>query len=186
VYVDEAADLDKAIAICVTAKTSAPATCNAAECVLVHQAIAGEFVPRLCERYKEAGVRVRGDAQACTMASDIESADDTDWGREYLDLIVALKVVANLPEAVAHIQRFGSNHTDAIVTERDETAQAFINGVSSSCVLTNASTRFNDGFQLGLGAEIGISTSKIHAYGPMGLEELTTQRYVVHGSGQTR
>jgi glutamate-5-semialdehyde dehydrogenase len=185
VYVDEFADPEKALAICVTAKTSAPATCNAAECVLVHAA-REDLIPALVERFAAEGVEVRGDARVRELAPQASAATDDDWGKEYLDLIVALKVVPDLPAAVAHIQRHGSNHTDAIVSESADRLAAFVAGVGSSCVLTNASTRFNDGFQLGLGAEIGISTSKIHAYGPMGLEELTTQRFVVTGQGQTR
>jgi glutamate-5-semialdehyde dehydrogenase len=186
IYVDEFADREKALDICVTAKTSAPATCNAAECVLVHQTRADELVPQLVERYRAAGVEVRGDDTVRRLAPQAAAAHDDDWGREFLDLIVAMKVVPDENAAIAHIQRFGSNHTDAIISENPQRQAQFIAGVGSSCVLTNASTRFNDGFQLGLGAEIGISTSKVHAYGPMGLEELTTQRFVVTGSGQSR
>ncbi|NOX58312.1 MAG: glutamate-5-semialdehyde dehydrogenase [Planctomycetes bacterium] len=186
IYVDEFADLDKASRICVTAKTSAPATCNAAECMLIHESLADTFVPALCSQYAEAGVEVRGDSRVCNLAANAVAASDQDWGREYLDLVVAMKIVAGVDEAIAHIQTHGSNHTDAIISEDGDRQQAFIAGVGSSCVLTNASTRFNDGYQLGLGAEIGISTSRIHAYGPMGLEELTAQRYVVRGEGQSR
>lgn len=186
IYVDEFADREKALPICVTAKTSAPATCNAVECILVHQARAAEIVPELVKRYGAEGVEVRGDSAVCRLAPGAQPAADDDWGREFLDMIVAMKVVPDLAAAIAHIQRYGSNHTDAIVSENAAHQARFIAEVGSSCVLTNASTRFNDGFQLGLGAEIGISTSRIHAYGPMGLEELTTQRYVVTGAGQTR
>lgn len=186
IYVDASADVDQAIEICATAKTSAPATCNAAEAILVHQNIAPKVVPRLVERYKRDGVTIKGDAQVAAMVDGVELAGDEDWGREFLDLIVAMKVVPDLDAAIEHIHRYGSNHTDAILTTDPKAAQAFTDRVQSSCTLVNASTRFNDGFQLGLGAEIGISTSKIHAYGPMGLEELTTQRYVVTGSGQYR
>jgi glutamate-5-semialdehyde dehydrogenase len=186
IYVDEFADREKAVKICTTAKTSAPATCNAAECVLVHKAIAKEFVPVLVEEYRKVGVEVRGDETVCGLHQAAKPAQPDDWGKEYLDLIVAMRVVDGVEDAVGHIARYGSNHTEAIVSENAARQEAFIAGVGSSCVLTNASTRFNDGFQLGLGAEIGISTSKIHAYGPMGLEELTTQRFVVRGAGQTR
>lgn len=186
IYVDEFADLDKALNICVTAKTSAPATCNAAECVLIHESRAGEVVPRLVDAYRKAGVEVRGDDAVRRLAPSAKAASDADWGNEFLDLIVAMKVVPDIDAAIAHISRYGSNHTESIISENADRQRSFIENVGSSCVLTNASTRFNDGFQLGLGAEIGISTSKIHAYGPMGLEELTTQRYVVRGSGQTR
>lgn len=186
IYIDSDADLDKALDICVTAKTSAPATCNAAEAVLVHQDVADTFVPRLAQRLLSEGVEVRGDKAVCRLATDTVAATEDDWGREFLDLIMAVRVVDDLDAAIEHIHRYGSNHTDAIVTDNAATAAEFTNRVHSSCTLVNASTRFNDGFQLGLGAEIGISTSKIHAYGPMGLEELTTQRFVVQGDGQYR
>lgn len=186
IFVDEAADLRAAERICVTAKTSAPATCNSAETILVHRAIATEFVPRLVAEYRKEGVEVRGDEHVASLAKEAVPAEETDWGREFLDLVVAVRVVEGAEAAIDHIHRFGSNHTDAIVTEDPLHAKAFTEQVQSSCTLVNASTRFNDGFQLGLGAEIGISTTKIHAYGPMGLEELTTERYVVHGSGNVR
>ncbi len=186
IYVDKAADLDRALDIVATAKASAPATCNAAECVLIHEDVADAFVPRLGERLKDDGVELRGDERVCTLAPGATPAAADNWGREYLDLILAAKVVASMDEAVAHIGRYSSDHTEAILTEDRAAAAEFCRRVRSSCVLVNASTRFNDGFQLGLGAEIGISTSKIHAYGPMGLEGLTIERYVVRGSGQTR
>jgi len=187
IYVDACADLNQALEICATAKTSAPATCNAAECILIHETVAQTFVPRLIERYTREGVEVRGDPIVCSLAAgNARRAGDDDWGREFLDLTVAVRVVSDLEAAIAHIQRYGSNHTDAIITKDNTAASRFLDRVQSSCTLVNASTRFNDGFQLGLGAEIGISTSKIHAFGPMGLEELTTQRYLVHGAGQTR
>ncbi len=189
VFVDASADLDMAERLCVTGKVSAPATCNSTECVLVDAAVAGSFVPRLVAAYSKAGVEVRGDAEVCRLASgaaNLKPASDDDWGREFLDLIVAMKVVGGIDDAIAHIRRYGSNHTEAIVTRTEAHAERFTRQVQSSCVLVNASTRFNDGFQLGLGAEIGISTSRLHAYGPMGLEELTIQRYVALGDGQTR
>ncbi|HPF37555.1 MAG TPA: glutamate-5-semialdehyde dehydrogenase [Phycisphaerae bacterium] len=185
-YVDKDVDLDKAVHVCATAKTSAPATCNAAEAVLVHADVAAAFVPKLAERLSADGVELRGDAGVCKLAPSARAATDDDWGHEYLDLIMAVRVVPSLDAAIEHIHRYGSNHTDAILTTSEQAAAKFTQRVQSSCVLVNASTRFNDGFQLGLGAEIGISTSKIHAYGPMGLEELTTQRYVVQGDWQTR
>jgi glutamate-5-semialdehyde dehydrogenase len=194
VYVDQHADEQMAERICVSAKTSAPATCNAAECILVHRAIADRLVPRLCESLALAGVQVRADGLALRIAegagltgraSPVAASID-DFGREFLDLVVAMKVVASLDEAVAHIARYGSNHTEAIVTASAEAAADFQARVHASCVLHNASTRMNDGFALGLGAEIGISTSRLHAYGPMGLEELTTQRFVVDGDGHVR
>lgn len=186
IYVDASADLERALEVCVTAKTSAPATCNAAECVLVHRAIAPAFVPRLAERLTAAGVELRGDETVCRLASSAVAAAPEDFGREFLDLIMAARVVADTDEAVAHIRRYGSNHTEAILSHDAASIRRFTEGVQSSCVAVNASTRFNDGFQLGLGAEIGISTSRLHAYGPMGLEELTTQRYVVEGEYHTR
>ena len=143
-------------------------------------------MPRLAARLRDDGVELRGDPATCRLAPTAIPAGDDDWGREFLDLIVACKVVPDLDAAVTHIQRYGSNHTDAILSNDEANQREFVERVQSSCTLVNASTRFNDGFQLGLGAEIGISTSKIHAYGPMGLEELTTQRYVVQGQWQPR
>lgn len=186
IFVDASADLDRAVDICTTAKTSGPATCNAVEALLIHEAIAAAFVPRLAARLKSEGVEIRGDLEVCRLAPDAVAARDDDWGREFLDLIVACRVVRGLDEAIEHIHQYGSNHTEAILSRDAGNQQRFLDAVQSSCVLVNASTRFNDGFQLGLGAEIGISTSRIHAYGPMGLEELTTQRYVVRGDWQAR
>jgi glutamate-5-semialdehyde dehydrogenase len=186
-FVDAEADLEMALKLAITGKTSAPATCNATECVLVHRAIAERFVPKLVAGFVAAGVEVRGDDEVRRLGGPgVRAAAADDFGREFLDLIAAVRVVADLDAAVAHIERFGSNHTEAIVTRDEAAARAFARRVQASCVLVNASTRFNDGFQLGLGAEIGISTTRIHAYGPMGLEELTTQRFVVEGNGQTR
>ncbi len=188
IFVDESADLESAINICATAKTSAPATCNALECVLVHRNIADSFVPKMVAQYAALGVEVRGSPVIAALGP-VTPAKPDDFGREFLDLTVAMRTVDSLDEAVDHISTYGSNHTDAILTG-DTTAggaaDRFITAVRSSCVLVNASTRFNDGFQLGLGAEIGISTSRIHAYGVMGLEELTTQRWIAVGTGQTR
>jgi glutamate-5-semialdehyde dehydrogenase len=189
VFVDRAADLDKALAIVATGKTSSPATCNTTECVLIHADVAPAFVPRLVERAASDGVTIRADERFAALAgaaAHVEPATDGDWGTEYLDLILAARVVEDFEAALAHIHHHTSNHTEAIVTEDRPTADAFCRRVRSSCVLVNASTRFNDGFQLGLGAEIGISTSRIHAYGPMGLEGLTIERFVVMGDGQTR
>jgi len=189
VFVDKGADLEKALEIVATGKTSAPATCNTTECVLVHKDVAEAFLPRLIERAGKDGVEIRGDESfvgAAKGAAHVRSATDADWGTEYLDLILAARVVDSFDDAVAHIGRYSSGHTEAIVTEDNATAEDFCRRVRSSCVLVNASTRFNDGFQLGLGAEIGISTSRIHAYGPMGLEGLTIERFVVRGDGQTR
>lgn len=186
IFVDQSAQLERAIDVCTTAKTSAPATCNAVETILVHRAIAAAFVPSLVARYQQLGVEVRGDTTVASLARGVVPAVESDWGREFLDRIVAVRVVDGVREAIDHIALHGSNHTDAILTEDRHSADLFIREVQSSCVLVNASTRFNDGFQLGLGAEIGISTSRIHAYGPMGLEELTIPRYVVDGHYETR
>ena len=186
IYVDDSADLDLAEKVCLTAKTSAPATCNAAECVLVHGSAARAFVPRMVKAWHAAGVEVRGDEDVCHLALEAKAAHAEDWGREFLDLIIAVRVVANMDEAIELIHKHTSNHTESILTRDAENAERFCREVQSSCVLVNASTRMNDGFSLGLGAEIGISTSKIHAYGPMGLEELTTARFVCEGNGQVR
>jgi glutamate-5-semialdehyde dehydrogenase len=186
VYVDVDADLTSALEISVTGKTSAPATCNATEAVLVHEDVVERFLPDLVAGYQEAGVEVRGDEAVRRIDPDVTAAVADDWGREFLDMIVAVKVVPDMDAAIQHIRRFGSDHTDTIVTQNAETAAAFTQRVQSSCTLVNASTRFNDGFQLGMGAEIGISTSRVHAYGPMGLEELTSQRFVVEGAGHVR
>lgn len=188
-YVDRAADLGMALEIVATGKASAPATCNATECVLVHRDVAGAFIPALAERCASLGVTLRADASALALAGrarNVEPAAESDWGHEYLDLILAVRVVDSLDHAIAHIARYTSDHTEAIVTRDENAAAEFTRRVRSSCVLVNASTRFNDGFQLGLGAELGISTSRLHAYGPMGLEGLTIERFVVRGSGQTR
>ncbi|MFI4871855.1 MAG: glutamate-5-semialdehyde dehydrogenase [Phycisphaerales bacterium JB061] len=185
-FVHEAADLEKALAICTTGTTSAPATCNSLECVLVDAKVAEKFVPMLDAECKKLGIELRCDERSAGLAPSGVAAGDDDWGYEYLDKVIACRVVDGLDGAVEHIQRFGSDHTDCIVTEDKDASERFCTRVTSSCVLVNASTRFNDGFQLGLGAEIGISTSRIHAYGVMGLQELTIQRYVVRGSGQVR
>jgi glutamate-5-semialdehyde dehydrogenase len=186
VYVDEAADLDMAEAIALNAKCQRPATCNAMETLLVHERIAPTFLPRALARLTAAGVEIRGCERTRTLAPGAAPATEADWSTEYLDLILSVKVVPSLEEAVAHISRYGSAHSDAIVTRDPERARRFTQAVDSAAVYVNASTRFTDGFQFGLGAEIGISTDRLHARGPMGLEELTTYKYVVHGSGQIR
>lgn len=186
VYVDESADLDMAQEIILNGKLSAPATCNATEAVLVHEGVADAFVPALVDALVEAGVEVRGDGAVCSLAEAARPASDADWGCEFLDLVIAMKVVPDLDAAMAHIERYGSRHTEAVVAEDASIQEAFVRRCGASCSMVNASTRFNDGGQLGLGAEIGISTTRVHAFGPMGLEELTTQRWVVRGTGQTR
>jgi glutamate-5-semialdehyde dehydrogenase len=187
IFVDAQADVDLALKVCVSAKVTAPATCNAVECILVDGAIAGTFVPALVRAYADAGVEVRGDPDVVLLSGSLaHQASPSDFGTEFLEKIVAVRIVAGLDEAIAHIHRYGSLHTEAIITRDDRAARAFCSRVAASCVLVNASTRMNDGFALGLGAEIGISTSKIHAFGPMGLEELTITRFICEGSGQVR
>ena len=186
VYVDESADLGMAQEICFNAKVQRPGVCNAMETLLVHQAISRQFLPPMYERFKNAGVELRGCEKTLEILKDIVPATDQDWHEEYLDLILAVKIVSNMEEAIDHIDRYGSNHTEAIITSDYQRAQRFLAETDSSVVLVNASTRFNDGGQLGLGAEIGINTSKLHAFGPMGLEELTTTKFIVFGNGQVR
>ncbi len=186
VYVDEGADLEMATTICMNAKTQRPGVCNAMETLLVHEAVAETFLPVAARRLRQAGVVLKGCDRARAIVPDMEVATEEDWYMEYLDLILAVRVVPDLDAAIEHIGQYGSLHTEAIVTENYGRAQRFLNEVSSSTVLVNASTRFSDGFELGLGAEIGISTTKLHAYGPMGLEELTTSKFVIYGNGQVR
>lgn len=186
IFVDESADQAKAIEVCVNAKVSAPAACNALECVLVHKGIASEFLPKLEAAFVAVGVEIRADADALPLMAHARLAEHEDFGREFLASIVAIKVVSDVAGAIWHIASFGSRHTEAILSSSRVSIDAFRAGVDASCVVVNASTRFNDGFQLGLGAEIGISTSKLHAYGPMGLEELTTTRFEIDGDFQTR
>jgi glutamate-5-semialdehyde dehydrogenase len=186
VYVDASADLTRAVEVCVTSKVSNPAACNAAECVLADRAVADEFVPGLIAAMRAKGVEVRGDAEACRIVPGVTPAEPDDFGREFLDMVVAVAVVDGVRGAVEHVRRFGSRHTEAVLADDPEVADAFRRGVDASCVMVNAGTRFNDGFQLGLGAEIGISTTKLHAFGPMGLEELTTRRFEVVGDYQSR
>ncbi len=186
VFVDEGADLDMAVRICLNAKTQRPGVCNAMETLLVHEAVAGTFLPLAAEKLWEAGVAIRGCEKTRAILPEAEAATEEDWYREYLDLILAVRIVSDLDEAIAHIEKYGSLHTEAIVTENYGRAQRFLQEVNSSTVLVNASTRFNDGFELGLGAEIGISTTKLHAFGPMGLEELTTTKFIIYGNGQVR
>ena len=186
VYVDEFADLSMAEAIAVNAKVQRPGTCNAMETLLVHEGVAARFLPAVNAELREAGVEIRGCPKALDTIPEANAATEEDWETEYLDLICSVKVVSSLEEAVTHIERYGSAHSDAIVTENVSRANAFVARVDSAAVYVNASTRFTDGYEFGLGAEIGISTDKLHARGPMGLEELTSYKYVVHGSGQLR
>ena len=186
VYVDEFADLEMAKEICLNAKVQRPGVCNAMETMLVHERIADTFLPAISERFQEAGVEIRGCPKTVKLIAGTKPASEADWPAEFLDLIVAVKVVSGMEEALDHIEKYGSNHTEAIITNDYNLSQRFLAEVDSSVVLVNASTRFNDGNQLGLGAEIGINTSKLHAFGPMGLEELTTTKFIVYGQGQIR
>jgi glutamate-5-semialdehyde dehydrogenase len=186
VYVDEYADLTMASEVCYNAKVQRPGVCNAMETLLVHEAVAPGFLPAMADRLRAVGVEIRGCPKTLSIVPHARPAEESDWPAEFLDLILAVKVVSGMEEALDHIEKYGSNHTEAIITRDYARARRFLAEVDSSVVLVNASTRFNDGFQLGLGAEIGISTSKLHAFGPMGLEELTTTKFIVYGDGQVR
>lgn len=186
VYVDEWADLNMAENICFNAKVQRPGVCNAMECMLVNQRAAIRFLPGMLEKFKAAGVEIRGDALTCKIANWAKKATQKDYRTEYLDLILSVRVVNDTPEAIKHINTFGSHHSDSIITDDRKNAEEFLARVDSACVYVNASTRFTDGYQFGMGAEIGISTDKIHARGPMALEELTSYKYVVRGNGQIR
>jgi glutamate-5-semialdehyde dehydrogenase len=186
VYIDDEADLKKAIRIADNAKTHRYGVCNAMETLLVNAKVAAEVLPELCNIYLKKGVELRGDDAARKLVSQMKAATEEDWHTEYLAPILSIRIVANLDEAIAHIDTYGSQHTDSIVTENYTKAMRFLREVDSSSVMVNASTRFADGFEYGLGAEIGISTDKIHARGPVGLEGLTSQKYIVLGNGQIR
>jgi glutamate-5-semialdehyde dehydrogenase len=186
VYVDRAADLGMAERIVINAKCQRPGVCNAAESLLVHSDVATAFLPSAAAVLRKHGVELRGCPATCRLVSDARVATDEDFSTEYLDLILSVKVVADLEEAIAHVNRHGSGHTDAIITEDPLAAQRFTAAVDSAAVMVNTSTRFHDGFEFGLGAEIGISTDKVHARGPCGLRELCSYKYVVHGDGQVR
>jgi len=186
VYVDEFADMDMGVSIAYNAKVQRPGVCNSMETLLVHKAAAEEFLPLISAEYEKAGVEIRGCERTQKILPGVKPAKEEDWAAEFLDLIVAIKVVDSFEAAVEHIERYGSLHTESIVTKDYANAQRFLKEVNSSTVMVNASTRFSDGFQLGLGAEIGISTTKIHAFGPMGLEELTTSKFIIFGDGQIR
>ena len=186
VYIDDEADQDRAIAIAINAKTHRYGVCNAMETLLVNNAVAAEMLPKLAPLYREKGVELRGCERSRDIVADMKTATDADWDTEYLAPILSIRVVDDLDQAMQHINRHGSHHTDAIVTENYSKSQRFLREVDSSSVMVNASTRFADGFEYGLGAEIGISTDKLHARGPVGLEGLTTQKYIVLGEGQIR
>src|SRR2546427_481329 len=185
-YVDDKADLAMAEAICFNAKVQRPGTCNAMETLLVHQTVAPTFLPPLIKRYQEAGVEIRGCPRTVKLAPGVKPAADSDWGTEFLDLILAVRVVDDMDQAMGHIARYGSQHSEAIVTQDHGRAMRFLNDADAAAVFVNASTRLHDGYQFGLGAEIGISTTRIHARGAMGLEELTSTKFIVLGTGQLR
>ncbi len=186
VYVDKEADLKKALNISINAKVQRPGVCNAMETLLVHKDIAGDFLPKAIDALVAEGVEIRGCTRTRELSKNIKKATESDWYEEFLDLILAVKVVRNTEEAINHIAKYGSGHSDSIVTENYDTSLKFLKEVDSACVYANASTRFTDGYQFGFGAEIGISTDKIHARGPMALEELTIYKYIIFGSGQIR
>ena len=185
-YVSDRADINMAHHICLNAKVQRPGVCNAMETMLVHKDIAGRFLPVMLDAMVKAGVQIRGCPVTRRIVKGVKAAREEDWSEEYLDLILAVKVVQSVDEAVEHINTYGSHHSDAIVTADKKEARQFLQGVDSACVYTNASTRFTDGYEFGFGAEIGISTDKLHARGPMALQELTTYKYIIRGIGQIR
>ena len=185
-YVDQAADVQMAVDVAFNAKVQRPSVCNAMETLLVHEKIAKRFLPRMAKRYEAAGVELRGCAATRKILPGIKRATKEDWATEYLDMILSIKVVKSFEEAVAHITQYGSAHSDAIITEDYSAAERFLNEVDAAAVFVNTSTYFHDGFQFGLGAEMGISTNRLHCRGPMGLEELTTVKWQVRGTGQIR
>jgi len=185
-YVDKAADLDLALNLLIDGKTSRPGVCNALETLLVHQDVADEFLPRAAAALRERNVELRGDERSIALVPDMTAATEDDYAAEFLDLILTVGVVDDIDAAIAHIRRYGSDHTEVIATKDEKAAQRFVHAIRSAVVMVNASSRFSDGGELGLGAEIGISTTRLHAYGPMGAESLTVERFVVRGEGQVR
>ena len=186
IYVDETADLSMAADIVFNAKTQRIGVCNACESLVVHKNAAEKFLPVIRERLAQKHVEIRGDKRACAIEPSFAEASEEDWGKEYLDYILSCRIVDSLDEAISHINRYSTGHSEAIVTKDYESAQRFLNEIDSAAVYVNASTRFTDGFEFGFGAEIGISTQKLHARGPMGLKELTTTKYIIYGNGQVR
>ncbi len=186
IYVDETADLDMAANIIMNAKTQRVGVCNACESLVIHQAVMEKLMETLAERLREKHVEIRGDEAVCKAVSDAVLATEEDWGKEYLDYMISAKTVSSVDEAISHINRYNTGHSEAIITESYTNAQKFLDEVDAAAVYVNASTRFTDGFEFGFGAEIGISTQKLHARGPMGLEALTTVKYIIYGNGQIR
>lgn len=185
IYVDESADLDKAVSIIMNAKTQRIGVCNACESLVIHESVSDKLLPKLAQAFKEYDVEIRGDEKVQNYIDCIPATDE-DYGTEYLDYIISVKTVSTVDEAIAHINKYNTRHSEAILTENKEHAEKFLNEVDAACVYVNASTRFTDGFEFGFGAEIGISTQKIHARGPMGLKELTSYKYAIMGNGQVR
>jgi len=185
-YVDESADLNMAYEICFNAKVQRSGVCNSMETMLISSKIAAKFLPEMVRRFKEAGVEIRGCGKTRQIINDVSPATEEDWYTEYLDLILSVKIVENVDEAIDHIMKYGSYHSDAIVAKDKKNSEKFLKEVDSACVYANASTRFTDGGEFGKGAEIGISTDKIHARGPIGVEDLTSYKYIIHGKGQIR
>lgn len=186
VFVDETADFNMALDIIFNAKTQRIGVCNACESLVIHRAVAPDFLPLLKERLSLKSVEIRADEEACSIVSDFIPATEEDWGTEYLDYILSLKIVGSIDEAISHINRYSTSHSEAIITSDYANAQRFLNEIDAAAVYVNASTRFTDGYEFGFGAEIGISTQKLHARGPMGLKELTTTKYIIYGNGQVR
>ncbi|SFA76167.1 glutamate-5-semialdehyde dehydrogenase [Acetitomaculum ruminis DSM 5522] len=186
IYVDETADIDMAANIIVNAKTQRTGVCNACESLVIHKNIAQKAIPVICNILKQKGVEIRGDKTVLDIYTDAIAADEEDWGKEYLDLIISIKTVENIDEAISHINKYNSGHSESIITKDYANAQKFLERVDAAAVYVNASTRFTDGFEFGFGAEIGISTQKLHARGPMGLDALTTYKYIIYGDGQIR
>ena len=186
VYVDKDADLEMAKNIVINAKTSRPSVCNAEEKLLIHEDVAKDFLNIIVPALREKNVKVLGDAKSISIINDIEKATDEDWSKEFSDYIIAVKIVSNVDEAIKHINKYGTGHSEAIVTDSYENSQKFLQRIDAAAVYVNASTRFTDGEEFGFGAEIGISTQKLHARGPMGLNELTTTKYIIYGNGQVR
>ncbi len=186
IYVDKTADFAMALSIIENAKTQRTGVCNACESLVIHQEIAKDFIPLLVQELEQKNVEIRGDEESCKISNKILVATEEDWKTEYLDLIISVKVVKDINEAIKHINTYSTKHSESIITQNYQNAKKFLNEIDSSCVYVNSSTRFTDGGEFGLGAEIGISTQKLHARGPMGLKELTTTKYVIYGNGQIR
>ena len=186
IFVDESADLNMAVSIIMNAKTQRVGVCNACESLLIHRNVKDALLPHLAERLKEKHVEIRGDQDVLSLIPDGVPASEEDWGKEYLDYIISMKIVDSFDEAITHINKYNTGHSESIITDNYSHAQRFLDEVDAACVYVNASTRFTDGFEFGYGAEIGISTQKLHARGPMGLLALTTTKYIIYGNGQIR